>query len=250
MADNTVSHSALAVAERLKSASLILEKLALDGSSDDAELQAAIEVIKKAAKAAADATGQSAEAEPLAPTLFILSEEEAAQILALSDELRAVSPSASPEQFCRTAHRLARRLPERLLETLADFAFRGSDSGFLLLKGLPQPPGEGPDATPPTPGDNKAHVGETTVLARCQAIINHVTGQSAFWQASRLSVLTPILCASPQWSPTKLKDTGGSTRTWCPTERWPTLRQASALVLNSNCTQSKPSPRSGQTCSP
>jgi len=109
-----------------------------------------------------------------------LTDEEASALLALAEELKKLpcTPSGEPEAFCRAANRLGRKMPERVLEVLADFAFRGSRTGVLLIDRLPltEPP-------PPTPPDNKQHLGETTVLARVQALVNHACGQMVSYEA-------------------------------------------------------------------
>jgi len=96
--------------------------------------------------------------------------------MALAEGL-TVSATEAPELFCRQAHRAARRLPDRLVELLADFAYHGSHTGTLLLDRLPvlEPP--------PTPPDNRSHLAEGTQLARVQAIINHACGQMVAYEA-------------------------------------------------------------------
>jgi L-asparagine oxygenase len=111
-----------------------------------------------------------------APDVVSLSGEEQVRLLALAGEL-TVSPSDSPELFCRQAHRAARQLPDRLVEALADFAYRGSDTGTLLLDRLPV------SEPPPTPPDNRSHLAESTPLARVQAIVNHSCGQMVAYEA-------------------------------------------------------------------
>jgi L-asparagine oxygenase len=111
-----------------------------------------------------------------APDVVSLTARERVALLALAEEL-TVSPSESPELFCRQAHRAARQLPDRLVELLADFAYRGTDTGTMLLDRLPvlEPP--------PTPPDNRSHLGEATPLARMQAIVNHACGQMVAYEA-------------------------------------------------------------------
>lgn len=105
-----------------------------------------------------------------------LTSHEREQLLELAEEL-TVSPTQAPELFCRQAHRAARGLPDRLVELLADFAYRGSRTGTLLLDRLPVA------EPPPTPPDNREHRGESTRLARVQAIVNHACGQMVAYEA-------------------------------------------------------------------
>jgi L-asparagine oxygenase len=112
-----------------------------------------------------------------APDIVQLREDERERLLELADELMA-SPTAAPELYCRQAHRAARRLPDRLEELLMDFASRGSETGTMLLDGLPlelEPP--------PTPPDNRDHRGERTRLARIQAIIDSACGEMVAYEA-------------------------------------------------------------------
>jgi L-asparagine oxygenase len=111
-----------------------------------------------------------------APDVLMLLATEREELLALAEEL-TVSPTQAPELFCRQAHRAARRLPDRLVELLADFAYRGSRTGTLLLDRLPV------SEPPSTPPDNREHLGENTPLARMQAIVNHACGQMVAYEA-------------------------------------------------------------------
>jgi L-asparagine oxygenase len=111
-----------------------------------------------------------------APDVVSLTAGERVTLLALAEEL-TVSASESPELFCRQAHRAARQLPDRLVELLADFAYRGTDTGTMLLDRLPvlEPP--------PTPPDNRSHLAQDTPLAGVQAIVNHACGQMVAYEA-------------------------------------------------------------------
>lgn len=143
-----------------------------------------------------------------APDVVTLEPAECDQLLALAQEL-TVSPTESPELYCRQAHRAARRAPDRLVELLTDFATKGTDSGTMLFDRLPadalwgtsgahtrehspSPDAEAPTQAgagaqthepPSTPPDNRRHIGETTLLARVQAIVNHVCGDMLAYEA-------------------------------------------------------------------
>jgi L-asparagine oxygenase len=111
-----------------------------------------------------------------APDVVRLRADERERLLELARECGA-SPSAEPELFCRQARRAARRLPDRLAELLLDFARLGTESGTMVFEELPvwEPP--------PTPPDNRSHLGEGTTLARVQAIVNHACGEMVAYQA-------------------------------------------------------------------
>jgi L-asparagine oxygenase len=121
-------------------------------------------------------TQEGAPAPARAPDVLTLNSAERARLLELAGEL-TVSPSEAPDLFCRLAARAARRAPERLVELLGDFAAKGTASGTMLLDRLPvEPP-------PPTPPDNRHHLGEGAPLARVQAIVNHICGHMLAYEA-------------------------------------------------------------------
>lgn len=101
---------------------------------------------------------------------------EAEELASLADRLRTV-PGEDPEEFCWEARRAARDLPVRIADTVAQFRRWGSESGVLVVAGVPT--GEIPD----TPTDNKSHVGELTRLAKVQAILNEFVGQMVAYEA-------------------------------------------------------------------
>jgi L-asparagine oxygenase len=105
-----------------------------------------------------------------------LEPSECEQLRALAQEL-TVSPTESPELFCRQARRAARRAPDRLVELLADFAAKGTESGTMLFDCLPV------EEPPPTPPDNRHHLGERTSLARVQAVVNSICGDMLAYEA-------------------------------------------------------------------
>jgi L-asparagine oxygenase len=86
-------------------------------------------------------------------------------------------PTLSPEQFCLAAGQVARQLPDRIQDALRDFSRWGSVTGTLLLEGVPLGP------VPATPPGNRLHVGETTLLARAQAVVNEAVGHMITYEA-------------------------------------------------------------------
>jgi L-asparagine oxygenase len=129
--------------------------------------------------ASTDTTLQDMPSAPVArwaPDVVRLQDTERERLIELAHELSA-SPSESPRQYCRQAHRAARRLPDRLEELLMDFADHGSETGTMLLEGLPV------EEPPPTPPDNSVHLGESTLLARVQAIVDSACGEMVAYEA-------------------------------------------------------------------
>lgn len=86
-------------------------------------------------------------------------------------------PSLVPEDFCAAARRAAAHLPSSVAEFLRNFHRSGSPSGAVLISGLPV------DDAPPTPSDNRQHLGQHTMLARMQAILNEFLGSMVAYEA-------------------------------------------------------------------
>ena len=70
-------------------------------------------------------------------------------------------------------------IPPRIHAALTTFAAQVSPTGTLLITGL----ADVVTHIPPTPPDNTAHVGETTELARIQAVFNHAIGEMVAYEA-------------------------------------------------------------------
>jgi L-asparagine oxygenase len=93
-------------------------------------------------------------------------EEDLETLLKLAECITA-NPSLSPLLFCEQAKEQAQHLSPHIKSILTSFATAGSETGFLLIRTVPIN-----DATiPQTPSDNKYKVGETTLLAKIQAIL-------------------------------------------------------------------------------
>jgi L-asparagine oxygenase len=105
-----------------------------------------------------------------------LSSSEREEILQLAKYVTA-DPGRDPEGFCREARRAALHLPASLTEPLTDFHRSGSGTGVLVFSGFAV------GGVPPTPGDNTRHLGQHTMLARVQAILNEFLGSMVAYQA-------------------------------------------------------------------
>jgi L-asparagine oxygenase len=112
-----------------------------------------------------------------ASTVLRLEAGEAELLRDLAADL-ASSPSENPELFCEEAGLLAAHLPRRVRRHLAEFARRGTREGFLVVRGLPLDP-----ELLPTPPDNSSHLGETTLTAAAQAIVNQCLGEMIAYEA-------------------------------------------------------------------
>lgn len=82
-------------------------------------------------------------------------------------DLITANPSNSPELFCMQVKEQSNNIPTRIKKELEVFASSGSKNGFLLIKTIPIDNSSIPD----TPEGNHFKVGETTILAKIQAII-------------------------------------------------------------------------------
>jgi L-asparagine oxygenase len=124
----------------------------------------------------AEKTAVTAATSELAPGMLVLSTQERQTVAALAEEVNA-SPSEDAEQFCRQARAAAAALPERLARVLDRFEEVGSANGILVLRGLTV--GE----LPATPPNNTHHLGERTLVAREQAVVNHRLGEMIAYEA-------------------------------------------------------------------
>jgi len=95
-----------------------------------------------------------------------LSPEDLETLLKLAECITA-NPSFSPLLFCQQAKEQAQHLSSHIKSILTSFATAGSETGFLLIRTVPL---DGV-TIPQTPSSNKYKIGETTLLAKIQAIL-------------------------------------------------------------------------------
>jgi L-asparagine oxygenase len=110
-------------------------------------------------------------------SVLTLDPSEASTLMGLAATL-APTLVERPDAFCIEAALRAARLSPRVRRHLIEFSHFGTQEGYLLIRGLPQDP-----TFPPTPPDNTHHLGERTLMARGQAIINHVLGEMIAYEA-------------------------------------------------------------------
>ena len=87
-------------------------------------------------------------------------------LLSLVNKITA-SPSKETELFCKQSKNISKELPIRMQIELTNFVENGSKNDFLLISGLENID----EKIPNTPQNNKFNVGETTNLAKLQAIV-------------------------------------------------------------------------------
>jgi L-asparagine oxygenase len=99
-----------------------------------------------------------------------LTPSEIETLLTLSNNITA-SPSTEQELFCSQAKEQTKNLPQRIKSALESF------DSFLLIKTIPI------HETPETPKGNKYKIGETTILAKVQAILVSAIGDMIAYEA-------------------------------------------------------------------
>jgi L-asparagine oxygenase len=87
-------------------------------------------------------------------------------LLSLAECIKA-HPSLSPILFCEQAKEQSQNLPPQIKSIITSFATAGSNRGFLLIRTPPLDE----TTTPKTPSGNQHKIGETTILAKIQAIL-------------------------------------------------------------------------------
>jgi L-asparagine oxygenase len=131
---------------------------------------------------------QSKEVSNLHPYIIELTNEENNALVDLAFQISA-SPSKNPELFCKQSKECCENVPQRIKMALTDFAKKGTETGFLLIKnisfhniaqGLPYPVSM---MLPKTPDNNNSKIGETTFLAYIQSILLNVVGELISYEA-------------------------------------------------------------------
>ena len=108
-------------------------------------------------------------------SLLVLTDRDVAHMASLSSSLSA-NPSEQPDLFCAQAKDLSALLPYHIMTRLKHFAQHSSSTGYLLIRPAPTEEVETPPVT-------TRHVGETTVLARIQALCMSVISDMIAYEA-------------------------------------------------------------------
>ena len=87
------------------------------------------------------------------------------------------NPSISPELYCEEVKYASQQVPERIRTLLQNFADKGSNTGFLLIRRIPI------DELPNTPENNNCKIGEQTTLAKIQSIFVSVISNMITYEA-------------------------------------------------------------------
>jgi L-asparagine oxygenase len=87
------------------------------------------------------------------------------------------NPSISPDLYCLQVKSASQHVPQRIYTLLQNFAHKGSNTGFLLIRRIPV--GE----IPSTPENNNCKIGEQTILAKIQSIFVSVISNMIAYEA-------------------------------------------------------------------
>ena len=87
------------------------------------------------------------------------------------------NPSLAPDLYCSQVKSTSQHVPQRLRALLQNFADKGSNTGFLLIRRILV--GE----IPSTPENNNCKIGEQTILAKIQSILVSVISSMIAYEA-------------------------------------------------------------------
>jgi hypothetical protein len=105
-----------------------------------------------------------------------ITEDELTTLKELANNIH-VGASENPDLFCQEAKALSMDIPKRVRDHLQEFILKGSETVFFLLRTVPT------TNNPPTPAGNSFKVGETTELAKIQAILIQSIGEMIAYEA-------------------------------------------------------------------
>jgi L-asparagine oxygenase len=87
------------------------------------------------------------------------------------------NPSIAPDLYCMQVKCASQHVPERIRTLLQNFAHKGTNTGFLLIRRISV--GEIPN----TPENNNCKIGEQTILAKIQSIFVSVISNMIAYEA-------------------------------------------------------------------
>jgi L-asparagine oxygenase len=122
------------------------------------------------------------------PHIIELTKDENNIVIDLAFQITA-SPSNDPELFCIQSKECSKYIPERIKKELLDFAKKGTETGFLLIKNIsfdniaPALPFPISMKLPKTPDNNDNKIGESTILARIQSIFINLISEMIAYEA-------------------------------------------------------------------
>jgi L-asparagine oxygenase len=93
-----------------------------------------------------------------------LTDDEIQIITNLASKI-TTNPTTDADSFCYQINMAAKQLPSRINVLLQNFAQKGSNTGFLLIRRIPL------HDIPNTPQNNNSKIGEQTILAKIQSIL-------------------------------------------------------------------------------
>lgn len=124
----------------------------------------------------------------LQPHIIEITSEENNILIDLAFQINA-NPSDNPELFCVQSKECSENVPQRIKNRLMDFAKKGTESGFLIIKNIsfdniaPDLPFPISMSLPKTPNNNNSKIGETTMLAYIQSILINFIAEMISYEA-------------------------------------------------------------------
>ena len=107
-----------------------------------------------------------------------LCQDEINTLIHISNKI-TFDPSINPEEYCKQINELSKVIPLRIQNALTQFKKNGSDTGFLLIKGIPVDETQLPD----TPHGNTYNLGQQTILAKIQSLFISILGEMIAYEA-------------------------------------------------------------------
>lgn len=108
---------------------------------------------------------------------YVLTNEENTELFILQKQLEPFEPFKQMVEFANKAKELSNFLPLPIRIFLDKFKEGKLKDDIVLFKNLPIP------ENIQTPENNLSHLGESTILARCQALFNQYTGNMLSYEA-------------------------------------------------------------------
>jgi L-asparagine oxygenase len=87
------------------------------------------------------------------------------------------SPSDTPDLYCSQVKVVSKDIPSRIRNKLIEFANKGNETGFLLIRAIPL------ENIPKTPENNNSKIGEQTTIAKIQSIFISVISNMIAYEA-------------------------------------------------------------------
>ena len=109
--------------------------------------------------------------------IYILNEKEKEIMKGLSNKIMHIDPYKQANIFVEEAKELSKEVPDTMKAFINSFNNNEIEDDMIIFKNLPY------DINLNTPESNEYFIGETTILSRCQSIINEYIGEMISYEA-------------------------------------------------------------------